>query len=123
MNIISSVSGPIRFLTDPQYTYKPGNVVEMTEINGNPAVTISYGRKPIGIVVEIGLPHNMVAVMCEAVLFTTDLFDMDCQYQTGDRLYVREGMVSTISTKEDEVWVGECLDSVGEDGYLEVHWI
>ncbi len=124
LSIISSTTGPIRFIKDPSCVIHIGSVVELIEINGNPVVTLSNGDRPLGVVMENGLPYDMVLVACDTMLFVTDNYEKrDCNYSRGTKLYVRKGKISSLPPKEDAIWVGECLAGPSEDDCIEVHWI
>jgi hypothetical protein len=128
LKIVESVcQNPIRFFPDPKVKFKTGLIVQLTEINQNPSVTISDGTRPFGIVGEMQIQtYGLIPIWFETMIFRTDVYEKkEGKYDSGTPLYVsKRGMLTALKSFEDAHIVGYVVAvSQSSKSTLEVNWI
>lgn len=120
--LIESISDNfIRFQPVGQ-TIKPGHIVQTIEISGDIFVEISSGSRPFGFAGEI--ENNWVKIYIQKMICRTDHFDRSIKYNSGDFLYVKNGMLTTQPVHETHISVGNVINYViGKNSYIELNWI
>ena len=98
-----------------------GNIVSITTINGELFFTLSTSRNPFGVAVGSDDYTGLVSAYCGLVIFQTDKFEVDQNYNKGDLLYSSDGGVfTTRKTSESSIPLGLVNDErLDETDYIE----
>lgn len=126
VKIVESVcSGPLRFLPAKGPKLNPGDIVELTEENGNPCCKLSDGKRPFAIVTEVDGPFGLVSIWYETMIVQTDNYESSCRYKVGSNLYVsQDGKLTTVAPYEDAYSLGFVITPPEADNsILEMNWI
>ena len=99
-------SGPIRYPVKPGISVLPGMVGKIAEYEGTPVIDIGDANNAFGIIGNKrslqGLSYNredLVAIWQQRMIFRTDVFDKACEYKSGCSLYVCDGLLTSVKSK------------------------
>jgi len=104
--VIDSFGEPVRL---PPYgeNLEPGHIVSITTIGGEPYFTLGTNKNPFGIVLGTDGYTGLVSVACSLLIFKTDIFEADQQYNKGDLLYSNDcGTFTTRKVSENSIPLG-----------------
>ncbi len=103
-------------------TIREGHIVQLVTISDDIYVQLSNGDRPFGFAGEI--EDNWVKIYSQHMICRSDHFDKSISYKGGDRLYVKNGMLTTIKSDPNHLSVGNVISHViSNNSYLELNWI
>ncbi len=117
--IESLIEDPIRFPTDPEAQFIPGQV---GQINYESMICeVSNGLRPFGLIDDIktdlvdSTERGLVSVWSQRMVFRTDQYDAEGEYETGVTLYVNyAGFLTSFRNYEDETSVARVISVMGK---------
>ena len=125
IEIIDSLSDPIRMLCNKNSNILAGSIVQLKEINGDTVCVLSDGTRPFGI--SLGKPDDtgLIQVIFNFTILKTKLYDPRAAYDPGDALYsTRAGILTTRKYFSNPAPLGYVVKGPYKNSnYLEINWI
>ena len=129
---METCTDPVHIFAASHATFKPGNIGQLVEIDGNLVCVLSDGTRPFGVIGDYKLtsyegfdPNDIVRIWPQRMVFRTDEFDTKPEYSIGNAMYVSEnGLLTSESPRENAMLVARLMmPPTAEKGYLEVLWL
>jgi hypothetical protein len=101
---------------------KSGHIVQTVSISDDIFVELSNGDRPFGFCSEID--DNWVKIYTQKMVCQTSHFDKSLKYNSGDLLYVKDGILTTVLTHQHHISVGNVSKYIiGKNPIIELNWI